>query len=279
MKLFLLTSLTMLAFALNSVLNRVAVADFNMDPMVFAVIRTAAGAAMLVACVAFRNGWPDFGRKRIPGGVALAIYMIGFSWAYLSLGAGLGALILFGVLQIVMFAFAVLRKQGIPVLRWVGAGVSLIGLAALLWPGGSAAVPLLGALAMIAAGVAWAVYTLLGQGEPDALAASAGNFVIGLPLVALALIAGWDGEISAGGVGLAVVAGAVTSGLGYALWYRILPQLATTTAAIAQLSVPVIAVAIGYAALSEPLTTQLLVAGALVLGGIAISLMKRPGQA
>lgn len=275
MRLFLLTALTMTAFASNSLLNRVAVADFDMDPMVFAVIRTAAGAVMLAALVFARQGRPDFGVKRLYGGVALAVYMIGFSWAYLSLGAGLGALILFGVLQVVMFGFAVLKGQDIPALRWLGAAVALTGMVILLWPSGATAVPFLGSMAMVAAGVAWATYTLLGQGEPDALGTSAGNFIICLPLVALALLGSWVGDLTFGGVALAIVAGAVTSGLGYALWYRVLPELATTTAAIAQLSVPVIAVAASVAFLAEPFTARLAIAGALVLGGIALSVLKR----
>lgn len=275
MKLFLLTALTMIAFASNSLLNRVAVADFGMDPMVFAVIRTAAGAAMLIGLVLARHGSPDFSPKRVAGGISLAVYMIGFSWAYISLGAGLGALILFGVLQVVMFGFAVFKGQEIPALRWVGAIVALIGMVILLWPAGATAVPFLGSLSMVLAGVAWAAYTLLGQGEPNPLGASAGNFVICLPLVSLALLGGWAGDVSLGGVALAVIAGAVTSGLGYALWYRVLPQLPTTTAAIAQLSVPVIAVAASVAFLSEPLTSRLLVAGIMVLGGIAISVLKK----
>jgi drug/metabolite transporter (DMT)-like permease len=275
MRLFLLTALTMTAFAANSVLNRVAVADFGMDPMVFAVIRTIAGALMLAGLVLARGRVPDFGTKRFVGAVALAAYMIGFSWAYMTLGAGLGALILFGVLQVVMFSFAVTRGQAIPPLRWAGAGIAFVGLIVLLWPSGAAAVPVLGAAAMVIAGVAWAAYTLLGQGEPDALAASAGNFVLCVPLVALALLGGWGGALSFAGVALAVIAGAVTSGLGYALWYRVLPQIPTTIAAIAQLSVPVIAVFAGVLLLDEVLTIRLVVAGALVLGGIAVSLARK----
>ncbi|SEV94232.1 EamA-like transporter family protein [Cognatiyoonia koreensis] len=275
MRIFLLTALTMTAFASNSLLNRIAVANYAMDPMVFAVIRTAAGAAMLTLLVLARRGVPQFGARQFGGAVSLAIYMIGFSWAYLSLGAGLGALILFGVLQVVMFGFAVVKGQDIPALRWAGAVIALVGLAVLLWPSGTDAVPVLGALSMAAAGIAWAAYTLLGQKGPDAVAASAGNFVLCLPLVILPLGAGWGGVLSGGGVALAITAGAVTSGLGYALWYRVLPKIATTTAAVAQLSVPVIAVAAGAVFLAEPLTMRLIVAGGLVLGGIGISLVRR----
>lgn len=276
MKLFFLVLITMVAFAANSVLNRLAVADFGMDPMVFAVIRVAAGVAMLGLLVVQSGGAPFSGlRKRWRGALSLALYMLGFSWAYLSLGAGLGALILFGVIQMTMFAWAVFKGQHIPVLRWVGAAVAFVGLAVLLWPTGATAVPFTGSIAMILAAFGWAAYTILGQGERDALAASAGNFILCLPIVGLALLFGSLASISFWGVVLAVIAGAVTSGLGYALWYRVLPQLPTTVAAISQLSVPVIAVAFGVSFLSEPLTDRLLIAGVLVIGGIALSLIKR----
>lgn len=274
MHLFLLVTLTMTAFASNSLLNRLGVSNYGMDPMVFAVIRTAAGAAMLAALVLLRGqgGLSLMTRKRAAGALALAVYMIGFSWSYLTLGAGLGALILFGVLQVVMFGWAVVEGQAISRLKWCGGAIAMAGLVILLWPGGATAVPFAGAVAMLAAGVAWAAYTLLGRGEPDALAATAGNFILCLPLVALLLAVADTGTITMPGVLTALVAGAVTSGLGYALWYRCLPQLATVTASVAQLSVPVIAVGAGVLLLSEPLTARLVLAGVLVLGGIGLSL-------
>ncbi|WP_411891575.1 DMT family transporter [Yoonia sp. SDW83-1] len=277
MQLFLLVALTMTAFAANSILNRIGVADFGMDPMDFAAIRVVAGAVMLWLLILTRNAprpaiWVP---KRWAGAVMLAIYMVGFSWAYISLGAGLGALILFGVLQVVVFGWAVIEGQTVPVMRWIGAGIALIGLCVLLWPGGQATVPFAGAMSMAAAGVGWAAYTLLGRAESDALGATAGNFLLCVPLTGLAMVVAGGGHLSVMGVLTAVVAGAVTSGLGYALWYRVLPSLPTTVAGIAQLSVPVIAVAAGAVLLAEPLTLRLLSAGALVLGGIALSLLVR----
>ncbi len=277
MQLFLLVALTMTAFAANSILNRIGVADFGMDPMDFAAIRVVAGAVMLWLLILTRNAprpaiWVP---KRWAGAVMLAIYMVGFSWAYISLGAGLGALILFGVLQVVVFGWAVIEGQTVPVMRWIGAGIALIGLCVLLWPGGQATVPFAGAMSMAAAGVGWAAYTLLGRAESDALGATAGNFLLCVPLTGLAMVVAGGGHLSVMGVLTAVVAGAITSGLGYALWYRVLPSLPTTVAGIAQLSVPVIAVAAGAVLLAEPLTLRLLSAGALVLGGIALSLLVR----
>jgi len=277
MQLFLLVSLTMTAFAANSILNRVGIAAYGMDPMDFAAIRVVAGAVMLWALVLPRTAArpPVWVPKRMAGAVTLAIYMVGFSWAYISLGAGLGALILFGVLQVVVFGWAVWEGQTIPLQRWFGAAIALFGLCVLLWPAGQTAVPFWGALSMIAAGVGWAAYTLLGRAEADALGATAGNFLLCVPLTGLAMIMAGGGTLSVMGVLTAIVAGAVTSGLGYALWYRVLPALQTTVAGIAQLSVPVIAVVAGVILLGEPLTLRLLTAGALVLGGIAFSLMVR----
>ncbi|MFG5380898.1 DMT family transporter [Yoonia sp. R2-816] len=277
MQLFLLVALTMTAFAANSILNRIGVAEFGMDPIDFAAIRVVAGAAMLWLLILIRSAprpaiWVP---KRWAGAIMLAIYMVGFSWAYISLGAGLGALILFGVLQVVVFGWAVIEGQTVPLMRWIGAGIALIGLCVLLWPGGQATVPFAGAMSMAAAGVGWAAYTLLGRAESDALGATAGNFLLCVPLTGLAMVVAGGGPMSVMGVLTAVVAGAVTSGLGYALWYRVLPSLPTTVAGIAQLSVPVIAVAAGAVLLAEPLTLRLLSAGALVLGGIALSLLVR----
>lgn len=277
MKLFALVALTMCAFAANSVLNRIGVAIQGMGPLDFAMVRTGAGAGMLWLLIGLRTQAKPavFTPKRYAGAVALAIYMIGFSWAYITLDAGLGALILFGVLQIVVFGWAVIEGGHIPLLRWIGAAIALVGLCVLLWPSGDAAVPLGGAISMTVAGIAWAAYTLLGRAEADPLGATAGNFLLCFPVVLIALFWVGFGAMPVGGVVAAIIAGAMTSGLGYALWYRTLPALPTTIAGIAQLSVPVIAVAAGVVFLSEPLSARLVMAGALVLGGIAVSLTAR----
>ncbi|WP_340425580.1 DMT family transporter [Yoonia sp. GPGPB17] len=267
----------MCAFAANSVLNRIGVALQGMDPMDFATVRTGAGALMLWILVLMRSAPRPavLSTKRFAGAAALAVYMIGFSWAYITLDAGLGALILFGVLQIVVFGWAVIEGGKIPLMRWTGAGIALTGLCVLLWPSGTTAVPLGGSIAMTIAGAAWAAYTLLGRAEADPLGATASNFLLCLPLVAVAMLWAGVGTMPVPGVVTAVIAGAITSGLGYALWYRALPALPTTVAGIAQLSVPVIAVAAGVLFLSEPLTLRLIIAGGLVLGGIAVSLAAR----
>ncbi|SEN03973.1 Threonine/homoserine efflux transporter RhtA [Loktanella fryxellensis] len=272
MRLLLLVVVVLIAFAANSVLTRIGVAGYGMQPMTFAALRVAAGAVALLVLLRGRIlGWRwAYGA----GAVALAIYMAGFSIAYLSLGAGLGALILFGTVQLAMFAVAVGRGQGVGALQWVGMAVALAGLAVLLVPVGGVAVDPAGALAMMAAGLGWAVYTLLGRGAADATAATAAQFALCVPIMLLALpLSGGVGPLPPGGLALALVAGAVTSGLGYALWYRVLPELAVTTAAVAQLAVPVIAVIAGVALLGEPLTPRMAAAMALVLGGIAVAVV------
>lgn len=277
MKLFALVLLAMCAFAANSLLVRFSLVTHGMDPLGFASIRTAAGAVMLWVLVFGRQAaFPViFSVGRAAGATALAGYMIAFSWAYISLDAGLGALILFGVIQIVMFGWTVWRGTLIPLLRWVGSGIALLGLCVLLWPSGPAIVPVGGAISMVVAGISWAAYTLMGRAESDPLGATASNFLLCLPLVLGVTV--WIGidALPFAGVLTAVVAGAITSGLGYALWYRLLPQLQTTVAGIAQLSVPVLAVAAGTVILDEAVTLRLFLAAALVLGGIGVSLIAR----
>ena len=278
MRLALLIALTMCAFAANSVLNRMAVDGGHADAASFAMIRVLAGAAVLVLLArAQRRPLPLApGRRRLTGAVSLAVYMVGFSVAYRSLDAGLGALILFGVVQITMFAAASL--SGVPpgAQRIAGALIAFGGLAIVLNPLGAHHADLTGALFMIAAGIGWGIYSIAGRSEPDALAATAANFCLALPLTLLApLLSGAELHADAGGVALAVVSGAVTSGLGYALWYSLLPRLDASVAAVLQLSVPVIAVVAGILILGETLSLRVIAGAVLVLGGIALSLPRR----
>jgi drug/metabolite transporter (DMT)-like permease len=272
MRLFLLTALTMLAFAANSVLNRWAVGPGHIGAVEFALVRLMAGATMLAALVLWQRGalvWP--GRQgRIAGVLGLAVYLIGFSLAYRGIDAGTGALVLFGTVQVTMFAGALWSGEAVPVQRWAGAGLALFGLMLIAAPGGGglALVPL---GLMAAAGVGWGLYSLAGRGATDALAATAWNFILAVPLVLPLWLVADGGDPDMVGVTLAVVSGAVTSGLGYALWYRILPGLGAGRAAVAQLTVPVIAAFGGAILLAEVPGLRFWLAAILVLGGVALA--------
>lgn len=277
MRLFLLTCLTMCAFAANSILNRLAIDSGASDPLGFVVIRVLCGAALLSALVLFRGGQlPLMNGRRIIGAGSLTLYMIGFSLAYLTLDAGLGALILFGVVQVTMFAIGAMTGAT-PTLRQVGgATVALGGLAFVLWPAGDVQVDGLGGALMVAAGIGWAAYSLAGRSEPDALQGTAANFVVALPVTAVvALLVGGTWQMTGFGYFLAALSGGVTSGLGYALWYRVLPQLVPSVAAVVQLSVPVIAIVAGVILLNEVASARVIVGTVLVLGGIALAVQRR----
>lgn len=269
MRLFGLTMVAMLAFAGNSVLTRMAVGAGAIDAQSFALLRLLAGAGMLAALMVWRRvAWPGWS-GRAAGVGALLVYLFGFSVAYVSLAAGTGALVLFGMVQITMFAGALMAGEAVRPARWTGAALAFGGLVYLVAPGLrlGAAMPM---LAMACAGIGWGIYSLAGRRAGDALAATGANFILAVPL-ALAIwacfgTAAWDLR----GVGLAVISGAVTSGLGYALWYRVVPQLGASRAAVAQLSVPLLAATAGLG-LGEPVTLRFVLASALVLGGVAVA--------
>ena len=277
MRLVLLTALTMTAFAANSLLNRAALSGGGMDATAFGALRLASGALVLAGlALVMRRASPVRGMRALPV-LALFTYIFGFSLAYTRLDAGLGALILFGTVQLTMFAGALRGREAIPALRWAGAALALVGLAWVFWPEGAVTVPLGAGVAMTLAGIGWGVYSLLGRGATDPLVETARAF-LGATLLAggvLVFDLGALGRVSGPGVALAVLSGAVTSGLGYALWYAILPALGASRAAVAQLTVPVIAIAGGALLLGEALTWPVAAAAALVLGGVALSLRAR----
>ncbi len=280
MRVFLLTALTMTAFAANSVLNRAAVGGGRIGAVEFAVVRLIAGAAMLGALVAVRRVqsgrgvWPGW-TGRPAGAASLLVYLFGFSLAYGALDAGTGALILFGMVQITMFAGALVARERVPARRWLGAGAAFLGLVYLLAPGSAAARSLPHAVLMAAAGVGWGVYSLSARGTRDPLGATAWNFLLAVPAaaVAVALLPAEPAAMAPqpAGLALALVSGAVTSGLGYAVWYAILPGLGAARGGVAQLGVPVLALAGGMVFLGEALTLRFVIASALVLGGVAIA--------
>ena len=266
---------TMAAFAANSVLNRLALAEGAIDPAGFALIRAVAGAAMLAALCALRRG-AGLGRIGWGAAASLATYLAGFSFAYLTLDTGTGALILFGVVQVTMFAGALAAGQGVHGGQWTGAALAFAGLALLLAPTGTAPPDPWGAMLMSAAAVGWGLYSLLGRRATDPLGAAGASFVGAAPLVALVALPFLDaGAVTARGAALAVVSGAGTSALGYALWYRVLPRIEAPTAAVMQLSVPVIAAAGGAMLLGEAVGWRFALTTAMIAGGVLRSL-RRP---
>ncbi|MCB2129462.1 MAG: DMT family transporter [Rhodobacteraceae bacterium] len=282
MQLFLLTALTMTAFAANSVLNRWAVGQNLIDPVSFALVRLVSGAFVLAVLLAARRilsgrsmgpgGW----LARTVGAASLLVYLIGFSLAYRSLDAGMGALVLFGMVQITMFIGALIGRENLPARRWVGSSIAFLGLIYLLAPGGRAGSSPTAALLMATAGIGWGVYSLSARNASDPLAATAWNFMLAVPVmlaVAGLVLQGGNPVADGAGAALAILSGAVTSGLGYALWYRVLPLLGAARGGVAQLTVPVIALAGGIAFLGEVMTLRFLIACVLVLGGVAFAML------
>ena len=266
----LLVAVVMTAFAGNSVLNRLAVEGGAIGAEPFAVIRLASGALMLAALTLLRGRGPA--RVGWIGPVALVAYMAGFSLAYRGLDAATGALILFGGVQVVMLVGALASGERIAPMRWTGMALAMAGLALLLGPGAGAprAVP---AALMGLAALGWGVYSLVGRRAADPLGETAANFIVATPLCLPLLLAG-AGPVTAWGAALAVVSGAVTSGLGYALWYAVLPRLTASAAALAQLSVPLIALLGGAALVGEWPSARFTPAALLILGGIALGLRR-----
>jgi drug/metabolite transporter (DMT)-like permease len=269
----------MFAFAANSLLCRLALGEELIDPASFTSVRVVSGALFLSVLVALR---PATSAKRPFDWRAvgsLFVYMIFFSFAYLSLGAGTGALILFGAVQLTMFAFALRAGEYFPPISWAGLSVAIAGLVYLVSPGVTAP-NVIGSALMIVAGVSWGVYSLRGKQAADPLRATTMNFLYCVPLVAIVSLM-FLGDFSASftGVTLAVASGAIASGVGYAIWYAALSGLSASRAATVQLTVPVIAAIGGAVVLSEELTLRLLVSSAATLGGVAIVLAQRAKKA
>lgn len=275
MRLFILTVFTMIAFASNSILTRMAVEPGHIDAVSFALLRVLAGAAFLWVLAARNGASFDWGHKdRVIGALSLTAYMFGFSLAYIHLDAGLGALILFGVVQVSMFGYNAVRTVRPTLRQLTGAGVAFLGLVLALKPSPEVSGSSLGAALMVLAGLGWAAYTLSGRTSRNPIATTATNFVLCAPITLVLSLPFLD-HVSLWGAGIAVVCGAVTSGLGYALWYHVLPNLQQNTAAVVQLSVPVIAIAAGNLLLGERLSVTVLAAAFLVISGIALAVTKR----
>lgn len=267
------TAFALLAFAANSVLCRMALREAHIDPASFMSIRLLAGALTLWLLVRISRG-----ARRLsgdwPSALALLAYAVAFTFAYVGLTAGTGALLLFGAVQVVMIAAGFVGGERID--RTIGLGwlLAVAGLLLLLFPGISAP-PVRDALFMLVAGLAWGVYSLRGRRSVDALADNGGNFGRAVPGTLLISVAFW-GHRSADteGIVLALLSGAIASGLGYAAWYTALPRLGAIAAANAQLSVPVIAALAGVILFAEPITVRLAASSVLVLGGTALAVRR-----
>ena len=275
LRLFFITGLAMTAFAANSVLARLAMAGGEAGPWAFTLLRILSGALVLALIVspgrAVRAGsWAS--------AAALLAYAAFFSLAYLSLTTGTGALILFALVQITMIGWGLAIGERLSAARWAGMALAVGGLVWLLMPGLQAP-PLTGALLMAVAGVGWGIYSLRGRNQRQPTLLTAGNFaraaalslLIGLP----ALLVSGESTPSVEGAAYALASGAITSALGYAIWYAALRDLSASLAAIAQLTVPAIAALGGMIFLEEPLTVRFLIATALILGGVALASLSR----
>ncbi len=266
----------MACFAANSLLTRFALRAGEIDGGTFAAIRIAAGAAALILIARSRQKAPGLLQQGSLGAaLALFIYAITFSYAYLSLSAGTGALVMFAAVQITMLGVGMAGGERPSLSEWIGLAMAFAGLLYLVSPGLTAPSPV-GVSLMALAGIAWGCYSLAAKGVRSALATTAGNFTRATPLAAVALIVIlWLGQAhaSGAGVGLAAVSGAVTSGLGYAIWYSASKNLRTSVAAIVQLSVPVLTAAAGLILLKEELSWRLVLASAAILGGVGLALL------
>ncbi len=275
----LLTCAALIAFAANSLLCRAALGSHSIDAASFSTVRVSAGAVTLclILLAQSRGAFP----KLAPNWrsvAALCAYMLGFSFAYLSLHAGTGALILFGCVQLTMFIVSLRGGEHFSPLSWAGLAIAFAGLIYLVSPGLSAPDPL-GAILMAAAGVAWGFYSLLGRGPKDPLQATATNFVFSVPVViVVSVVAFSQAHLSQTGLVLAIASGAIASGCGYVIWYAALRGLSGTRAAVVQLAVPVIAAVAGVALLNEPVTLRLIIASIATLGGVAIVLAQRAAK-
>lgn len=281
MRIFLLTTITMIAFGANSIFGRVALEGDAIDPSSYSFIRLLSGAIMLAILVGVSSGVSkkNLSHGNIISALCLFAYAAAFSFSYVNIETGVGALILFACVQAVMIGWALFKGDRPSLFEWLGI---LIAFGAFVWlvsPGLEAPDPI-AAVLMAISGIAWGAYSLRGKSSSDPLKATAGNFLLSVPMgLVLLFITISSSQVTLYGVILAIASGAITSGMGYALWYRVLPQLTATRASIVQLTVPVVAGIGGLIFLSEPLTFRFVLASALILGGVAISIVLKANRA
>lgn len=271
LSLVVLATMAMLAFAANSLLCRMALTQSDISPGMFTALRLTTGAVtLLLFTTASRKA--SYSAGSWLGAIALFVYAAAFSYAYVGMSTGTGALLLFGAVQLTMISVGIARGERFSMLQITGFLLAILGLVILMMPGVTSPAPV-PAILMITAGIAWGGYSLMGKNAVSGLSVTAGNFVRALPLVVLLMIGllftdsvSWDLK----GATLAIASGALASGVGYAIWYLVLPAIPATIAATLQLSVPVIAALAGWMLLSEAITLQMLLASLSILGGIAL---------
>jgi drug/metabolite transporter (DMT)-like permease len=281
MRLFVLTLLAMVAFAGNSLLCRAALKQTNIDAASFTLIRIFSGAVALWLILKIQSMLrvertpSPLVEGNWPSALALFAYAAAFSFAYNSLSAGTGALLLFGAVQATMILWSLRQGERLHAIQLVGLALAVSGLVLLVLPGLSAP-PLIGSILMLGAGVAWGIYSLRGKQSSNAVAATAGNFLRAVPLAAIVSLSllPWA-RLDRAGIVYAVISGAFASGVGYAIWYTALPGLKATSAATVQLSVPVLAATGGILLLGESLTLRYVFASVAVLGGIALVVIEK----
>lgn len=274
MKIIAFTVLALIAFAFNSILCRLALGNETIDAISFTSIRLASGAVTLsIISLFFNQNKSDLKRGSWASAFFLFGYAICFSLAYLKLTTATGALILFSSVQLTMICAALIKGERPQILEWIGLFLAFGGLVYLVLPG--LATPLFGySILMVSAGIAWGFYTLRGRGSENPLADTTGNFVRAVPMISLLAIPFLSNiQLSTNGIIFAVLSGAIASGIGYSIWYSVLKHHTATRAAILQLAVPAIAAVGGVVFLAESLSIRLILASALILGGICLAII------
>ena len=268
--------LTMSAFAANSLLARVAIANQEIGPSYFSLIRLISGSIILIILVFFRFGlYPVINIKpNLQGVIGLSLYMVGFHYAYIFLEAGIGSIILFGGVQVVMFTSSILTKQRPTLFNWIGMIAAMIGIILLFFPFHlNSSQPMNGIILMLMAALGWGIYSVSGTKSKNPLTTTMSNFIFTIPIVMISFVIYPENiNLTYFGIFLAICSGAVMSGLGYSLWYTILPYLEKTVAALVQLLVPVIALALSISFLDEKLTYLSFLSSILVIFGVFVGI-------
>ncbi|WP_213064587.1 DMT family transporter [Acinetobacter pittii] len=272
-------ALVMVAFAANSVLCRLALAGQHIDPMTFSLIRVASGAVVLFGLFLYAKSSQTKVQWSLKNAFFLAVYILAFSYAYLQIDAGIGTLLLFGVVQLTMVLYGYWQGEQIGIYRGIGLCIALAGISVLLLPGAHA--PDWGyALIMVISGLAWAGYSIAGRNMTQPIGSTLANFTLAVPMVLLAnILLAQDRYIDMQGWVLAILSGGVTSSGAYVLWYAILKHIDRVTASTVQLSVPCLAIIGGSLFVNESVTGRVILSSFMVLFGILLVIYVRPQKA